>query len=79
MFAACGPLAGKGFEVHCEEPVDRAAEAIVASARRNRADLIAMTTHGRSGLGRALLGSVADEVVRTAQCPVLLVLLTEQN
>jgi nucleotide-binding universal stress UspA family protein len=36
-------------------------------------DLIAMTTHGRSGLGRALLGSVAEEVVWTAPCPVLLV------
>lgn len=72
-------LAGKGFEVHCEEPVAGAAEAIVASARRNRADLIAMTTHGRSGLGRALLGSVADEVVRTAHCPLLLVRLTEQS
>jgi nucleotide-binding universal stress UspA family protein len=69
-------LAEQGIEVGCEEPEDRAAEAIVAAARRLHVDLIAMTTHGRSGLGRALLGSVADGVVRTAPCPVLLVRLS---
>ncbi len=36
------------------------------------ADLIVMTTHGRSGLARACLGSVADKVVRGAETPVLL-------
>jgi nucleotide-binding universal stress UspA family protein len=69
-------LARQGIAVQCEEPEGRAAEAIVAAARTHRVDLIAMTTHGRSGLGRALLGSVANEVVRTAPCPVLLVRLT---
>jgi nucleotide-binding universal stress UspA family protein len=47
--------------------------AIVEAARANGADVIVMATHGRSGLGRALLGSVADHVVRHATCPVLLV------
>ena len=37
------------------------------------ADVIVMATCGRSGLGRAVLGSVADDVVRHAACPVLLV------
>jgi nucleotide-binding universal stress UspA family protein len=37
------------------------------------ADLIIMGTHGRSGVAHALLGSVADQVVRVAPCPVLLV------
>jgi nucleotide-binding universal stress UspA family protein len=37
------------------------------------AQLIVMGTHGRHGLKRALLGSVAESVARTAQCPVLLV------
>jgi nucleotide-binding universal stress UspA family protein len=37
------------------------------------ADLIVMGTHGRQGLRRALLGSVAESLVRTAPCPVLLV------
>lgn len=36
-------------------------------------DLIVMGTHGRTGLGRALMGSVAEQVVRKARCPVLTV------
>jgi nucleotide-binding universal stress UspA family protein len=72
-------LANDGIEVDTEEPEGRAAEAIVASARKHQTDVIAMTTHGRSGLGRALLGSVADEVVRTAPCAVLLVRIMTQS
>lgn len=49
------------------------AEAILAAAGRSKADLIVMGTHGRRGLRRVLLGSVAEEVVRTANVPVLLV------
>ena len=45
---------------------------IVEVAKREGADLIVIATHGRSGLGRALLGSVADHVVRNAPCAVLL-------
>ena len=37
------------------------------------ADLIIMGTHGRSGIAHALMGSVAEQVVRMAPCPVLLV------
>ncbi len=47
--------------------------AIVAAAGAERADLVVMATHGRGGIGRAVLGSVADYVVRHATCPVLLV------
>ena len=46
---------------------------IVALARDERADLIVIGTHGRGGINRALLGSVADRVVRLAPCPVLTV------
>jgi nucleotide-binding universal stress UspA family protein len=46
---------------------------IVLAARAHEADLIVMSTHALTGLSRALLGSVADAVVRTAGCPVLLV------
>jgi nucleotide-binding universal stress UspA family protein len=46
---------------------------IVEAAERQRADLVAMTTHGRTGLSRLLVGSVADRVVRRAAAPVLLV------
>jgi len=45
---------------------------IVAAAREEKADLIVMGTHGRSGLEHLLVGSVADRVVRTAPCSVLL-------
>jgi nucleotide-binding universal stress UspA family protein len=46
---------------------------IVALAREEGADLIVVATLGRGGIGRALLGSVADQVVRRAPCPVLTV------
>ncbi|MCP4004240.1 MAG: universal stress protein [bacterium] len=44
---------------------------IVDVAKTNNADLIAIGTHGRGGLSRFLLGSVAERVVREAECPVL--------
>lgn len=50
-----------------------AAVSIVHVADELPADLIVMTTHGRSGLKNALLGSVTERVVRTAPCPVLTV------
>jgi nucleotide-binding universal stress UspA family protein len=46
---------------------------IVLAAREGQVDLIVMGTHGRRGLPHALLGSVAEKVVRTAPCPVLVV------
>jgi nucleotide-binding universal stress UspA family protein len=46
---------------------------IVGAVTRERADLIVIGTHGRGGLDRALLGSVADRVIRLAPCPVLTV------
>ena len=50
-----------------------AADRIVASARRAGADLIVIGTHGRTGLARLMLGSVASRVASTAACPVLTV------
>jgi nucleotide-binding universal stress UspA family protein len=49
------------------------AEEIVHYAEICDIDLIIMGTHGRSGIAHALMGSVAEEVVRAAPCPVLLV------
>jgi nucleotide-binding universal stress UspA family protein len=49
------------------------AEVIVRAARTRHAELIVMGTHGRSGLSRFLLGSVASRVVATSPCPVLTV------
>jgi nucleotide-binding universal stress UspA family protein len=52
---------------------DTPAEAILAAVRETGADLVVMATHGRTGLERAVLGSVADAVVAAAPVPVLLV------
>jgi len=51
----------------------KAAAAIVAEAAASSADLIVIATHGRGGLGRILLGSTAEGVIREASCPVLVV------
>ena len=72
-------LRARGLTVDVSEPEGDSAAAIVAVAGEQRADLIAMTTHGHGGLGRLVLGSVADEVVRHAPCPVLLVRVREED
>jgi nucleotide-binding universal stress UspA family protein len=48
-------------------------EEIVRIAEEERADMIVMGTHGRGGLNRVLLGSIAERVIRLAPCPVLTV------
>lgn len=48
-------------------------ETIVTAADSERADLIVVGTHGRGSIGRFLIGSVSDYVVRHAHCPVLVV------
>jgi len=60
-------------DVRRGEPVDE----ILASARDSRADLIVMTTHGRTGVARLLFGSVAEGVLRHADVPVLLMRQTQ--
>jgi nucleotide-binding universal stress UspA family protein len=50
-----------------------AADAIVREARKQRADVIVLGTHGRRGVRRLVLGSDAEQVVRTSRVPVLLV------
>jgi nucleotide-binding universal stress UspA family protein len=56
-----------------------ARDVINQTAKELGADLIAMGTHGRRGVTRALLGSVAETVVRTAPCPVLTVRMHEHK
>lgn len=48
----------------------RAADMILEVSEREKCDLIVMGTHGRAGLRRAIMGSVAEEVIRHADCPV---------
>jgi len=52
---------------------DFPAEAIVEYARDHAIDLIVTGTHGRTGMAHAVLGSIAEKIVRTAPCPVLTV------
>ena len=56
-----------------EVGIGHPADTIVRVAQERGADLIVMGTHGRTGLQHALLGSVAEKVVRLAPCPVLTV------
>jgi nucleotide-binding universal stress UspA family protein len=55
------------------------AATIVDLARETPGSLVAMTTHGRSGIGRWLLGSVADRVIRHSGVPALVVRSSEQE
>jgi nucleotide-binding universal stress UspA family protein len=57
----------------CRVEQGNAAERIVDTARETPCDLVVMGTHGRTGLGRVLMGSVAERVLRTAPCPVVTV------
>jgi nucleotide-binding universal stress UspA family protein len=61
--------------VHVEHRLKEGAPAteILRTARALECDLIVMGTHGRTGVGRLLMGSVAEEVLRKAPCPVLTV------
>jgi nucleotide-binding universal stress UspA family protein len=66
-------LAAQGLTARSDIRSAPAAEAILASAAEQAADLIVMSTHGRSGLGRWTYGSVADRVLRGATLPIVLV------
>lgn len=72
-------LATKGVRASHEARRGDPISEIVAAARETDADLIAMTTHGRSGLGRLLFGSVAEAVLRQAEIPVFLMRLTKEQ
>jgi nucleotide-binding universal stress UspA family protein len=67
-------LAERGIETQIElVTAFSTAEVIARAADRLESDVIVMPTHGRSGLSKALLGSVAQGVVRHANVPVLIV------
>jgi nucleotide-binding universal stress UspA family protein len=70
-------LRKRGVRVRTQVRRGQPSEEIVLAAREIDADLIAMTTHGRSGLGRLLFGSVAEAVLRESRLPVFLMRVTE--
>lgn len=65
-------LRAKGYPVTLEVLFGEAGDEISDYVKRANIDLVAMTTHGRTGLGRLVLGSVAEHVLRTVHTPVLL-------
>src|SRR5262245_36501796 len=60
-------------EIHRLLYVGSPAETIVEYAREHGFDVIVMGTHGRSGVSHLLMGSVAEQVIRQAPCPVMVV------
>lgn len=70
-------LRNKGVRVETLVRPGIPATQIVEAARSAKADLIAMTTHGRSGIRRLMFGSVAEAVLRHSDIPVFLLRATE--
>jgi nucleotide-binding universal stress UspA family protein len=70
-------LRTKGVRVTTTVRQGEPVEQILAAARDAEADLIAMTTHGRSGLSRLLFGSIAAAVLSRAEIPVFMMRQTE--
>jgi nucleotide-binding universal stress UspA family protein len=70
---ASGRLAADGIVSETHVYYDDPVHAILDLAARRQADVIVMSTHGRGGLSRMLYGSVADQILRRATIPVLLV------
>jgi nucleotide-binding universal stress UspA family protein len=70
-------LGDKGLKVQPEVVAGNPAEEILHMSEAGRADLIVMASHGRSGLQRLWLGSVAMKVVHAAKVPVLLLRASE--
>jgi nucleotide-binding universal stress UspA family protein len=66
-------LRAEGFAVQAQILQTRPASGIVALASQTPHSLITLTTHGRSALARWFMGSVAEEVVETAETPVLVI------
>jgi nucleotide-binding universal stress UspA family protein len=71
--AVAGRLAAREYAVGREVRPGAPAEAIDAVCRERGAALVVLATHGRTGLDRLLLGSVAEAVVRHGGAPVVLV------
>jgi nucleotide-binding universal stress UspA family protein len=65
--------------IHMKVIEGQVAENVIDYADFQACDLIVMATHGRSGVGRWVFGSVAERVLRASHCPILLVRCDEKN
>jgi nucleotide-binding universal stress UspA family protein len=66
-------LSKEGLKVEAKVLTGRPAETITDFAKREKVDLIALATHGRSGISRWVFGSVADRLVRSSSIPIVLI------
>ena len=73
LSAAARDIEGRGTHATVAVSIDLAVDGILRAAKETGADLIAIGTHGRSGLGRMVMGSVANAVMRRSTLPSLLV------
>jgi nucleotide-binding universal stress UspA family protein len=73
VIAAAKRIAGRARKLPVHVLEGRAVDLVPALARRTHADLIVLGTHGRTGVRRALLGSVAEGITRGSPVPTLLV------
>ena len=71
-------LRALGFTVQTAIQFGNPAEKIVEFIEGNEIDLVAMTTHGRSGLSRLMLGSVAEHILRSVPVPVMMLRAIEK-
>ena len=74
-----GRLREHGLTVETERPDAPAADAILQRADELNVELIAMTSHGRTGLGRLVFGSVAGAVLNRSTRPLLIVRVSERD
>ena len=68
-----------GVEVEADVEIGTPSEVIIEKARERDVSLIILGSHGKTGLSRLLMGSVAESVVRKATCPVLIVKAEEKE
>ncbi|MFH1142003.1 MAG: universal stress protein [Chloroflexota bacterium] len=73
LTAVAGKVQSEGIRVEWEVREGTAAEVIIETAREKRIDAIVISSHGRSGLGRLVFGSVADRVIRESGIPVVVI------
>jgi nucleotide-binding universal stress UspA family protein len=76
-----GKVTGAGPDTSIRKVVEpgQPDSTLVHWAKSENIDLIVMSSHGRSGLSRVLMGSVTEEILRRSPCPVLVVPLERQN
>ena len=72
LASVASSLQARGIRTTLEVRSGRPDREVVEAARDLKADLIAMSTHGRSGVGRLLFGSVAEQVLRHADVPLFI-------